>query len=598
MDRFFLSFFLGSIGASVMILLILFLKKGLHRHISPRWQYNIDIFMVALLVLPMLPGRILDTWGLNGWLFQGRAVSPIVFEGMQAQNNAVQAVGGSDWMQEFSISVTRFVPEEYFAAFTALWVIGAVVFMAVLFFCGQKLKLVRESAKQVENEEFVNLFRQAKSELGIKKNVLFGVSMVVKLPMTVGVFKPLVILPFHVFDRFTEQEIRHILLHELAHVKRCDTFFNNLVCLFQAIYWFNPLVYLAFRKIRLDREIACDFTVLNRLSNENYISYGETIIHFVEKLPYVHPISLSMEMGGSKGQLTKRIEKIADYNPETMWQRIKSIGIFTIIGILVFSQAPPISALGANNDGWYHFRGASVRYENLSSYFSGHQGSFVLYDMEKEQYAIYNKNASQTRVSPVSTYKIYSALIALETDAIDIERSIREWDGATYPFETWNQDQDLMTAMQNSVSWYFQDIDAQVGIEGLGSYFTRLSYGNYDLSGGIADYWMESSLRISPLEQVNLLKSFYENDTIFKTEHVNALKDVLRLAEKDGAVLSGKTGTGSVNGKVVNGWFVGYVENSGRTFIFATNIQGKDDAGSSTAVQITLSILNDKGIYS
>jgi len=52
-----------------------------------------------------------------------------------------------------------------------------------------------------------------------------------------------------------------------------------------------------------------------------------------------------------------------------------------------------------------------------------------------------------------------------------------------------------------------------------------------------------------------------------------------------------------VNGKVINGWFIGYVENNANTFIFATNIQGEDNAGGSAAVQITLSILKDKGIY-
>jgi len=154
-----------------------------------------------------------------------------------------------------------------------------------------------------------------------------------------------------------------------------------------------------------------------------------------------------------------------------------------------------------------------------------------------------------------------------------------------------------MSAMQNSVSWYFQDIDAQVGVEELTSYYTQLSYGNHDLSRGTTDYWMESSLLISPVEQVELLTDFYQNDTIFKSEHVDTLKSILRLSEKDGAVLSGKTGTGSVNGKVINGWFIGYVENNGHTFIFATNIQGEDNAGGSAAVQITLSILKDKGIY-
>jgi len=171
------------------------------------------------------------------------------------------------------------------------------------------------------------------------------------------------------------------------------------------------------------------------------------------------------------------------------------------------------------------------------------------------------------------------------------------WDCEIHPFEAWNQDQNLATAMRYSVNWYFQNFDRQVGLESL--YYYLASYGNSNLSGGIADFWIESSLRISPVEQVQLLTDFYRNDTVFETRHVNAVKDVLQLQENNGAVLSGKTGTGFVNGIVANGWFIGYVENSGRTFVFATYIQslGDGNAGGSVAAGITLSILEYKGIF-
>lgn len=237
-------------------------------------------------------------------------------------------------------------------------------------------------------------------------------------------------------------------------------------------------------------------------------------------------------------------------------------------------------------------------YEDLSSYFEGFEGSFVLYDLEADLFSIYNRDKSVIRVSPASTCKIISALIALETGVIDADRSARTWDGTIYPFDAWNKDQDIESALQNSVGWYFQGLDAQVGIEKLNSYYAQLSYGNHDLSGGVAKYWMEeSSLRISPVEQIEFLKGIYQNDTLFKPEHVNTAKNILRMSEKDGATLSGKTGTGVINNKLVNGWFIGYVEKNGHTFLFATNIQGEDNAGGSAAMQITLSILKDKSIY-
>ena len=117
------------------------------------------------------------------------------------------------------------------------------------------------------------------------------------------------------------------------------------------------------------------------------------------------------------------------------------------------------------------------------------------------------------------------------------------------------------------------------------------------LTGGITEYWMESSLRISPVEQVQLLKDFYLGKMSFKPEHVALVKEALQLEQKDRVTLSGKTGTGMINNKKVNGWFIGYVENKGKTFIFATNVQDENNASGSMATQITLDILAAKDIY-
>jgi bla regulator protein BlaR1 len=234
--------------------------------------------------------------------------------------------------------------------------------------------------------------------------------------------------------------------------------------------------------------------------------------------------------------------------------------------------------------------------EDFSRFFNGLDGSFVLYDLNKEVYTIHNMEMSTTRVSPNSTYKIVSALIALETEILEADNSFQQWNGTIHPFEAWNQNQHLTSAMQNSVNWYFQNFDTAVGMERLQYYLSELSYGNFNLSGG-ADFWIESSLRISPLEQVDFLRNFYQDNTVFSNEHSNTLRDVLRLQERNGAVLSGKTGTGSVNGNITNGWFVGYVETSDNTFVFATYIQGEDNAGGSVAAQIALSILEEMKIF-
>ena len=108
---------------------------------------------------------------------------------------------------------------------------------------------------------------------------------------------------------------------------------------------------------------------------------------------------------------------------------------------------------------------------------------------------------------------------------------------------------------------------------------------------------MESSLKISPAEQVALLVSLYQNDLPFALEHIQAVKDALFLSASGSNALYGKTGTGAVNGQDVNGWFVGFVEAQNRTCFFATNIHAEDDATGSTAAEITLSILSALSVW-
>ncbi|MFR5583752.1 MAG: penicillin-binding transpeptidase domain-containing protein [[Clostridium] scindens] len=201
---------------------------------------------------------------------------------------------------------------------------------------------------------------------------------------------------------------------------------------------------------------------------------------------------------------------------------------------------------------------------------------------------------STKRISPDSTFKIYSGLFALEEDIIHYDASGQKWDGTTYSFDTWNEDRTLATAMQNSVNWYFQNLDIQLGYQKLYSYYKKISYGNCNLTAGINYYWAESSLKISPVEQVMLLSNLLETAVAFEEEKMlQAIKNspYLFLILLIGR-LYGKTGTGVVNGQSSNGWFIGFLERGERVYCFATNLQNADNATGSNASEITVEILN------
>ena len=115
--------------------------------------------------------------------------------------------------------------------------------------------------------------------------------------------------------------------------------------------------------------------------------------------------------------------------------------------------------------------------------------------------------------------------------------------------------------------------------------------------GGLSSYWLESTLKISPVEQVELLKKLQTNNLEFHSNNLQAVKNSILLLSVNDKKLYGKTGTGRIDDKDVNGWFVGYIETTNNTCFFATNISANSDATGNSAAQITMSILSDMNIW-
>ena len=245
--------------------------------------------------------------------------------------------------------------------------------------------------------------------------------------------------------------------------------------------------------------------------------------------------------------------------------------------------------------------------EDLSSYFTGYDGCFVLFDQNKNEYSIYNEPKSQKQVSPCSTFKIMNALIGLETKVLTDQNTIFKWDGTAYQNEAWNKDQTLAAAITNSTFWYFQQNASKVGSDRMQSYIDKVDYGNKDISGGITQFWEQSSLKISPREQVEILKRIYTYQIPISKGNIDIVKRILVLSKENGATLSGKTGSGlkgigsfipqgTEDGYII-GWFIGYVERDNNVYYFATNIEGEKDAYGGKAKEITLKILKDKKLF-
>lgn len=594
MISFSIHFLFCNIFISIIIGAMILVKKISRKHLSSYNQYRIWFLLPIILSLPFFSIRPAGLSQLILWLRSAKSILlPTAVSAAPA--TATHPLPTSDWMNDFSISVTRTsFPAVSYLPF-ALWACGM---LAMIFFMVKsriRLLEIERSALLLQNQKARKLYKKCAAEMGIKRDIPVYSTAFLKSPIIVGMLRPRIYIPIHLISDYNETDMRYMLLHELQHYKHWDCLINCLMNLAAIVYWFNPVVWCALKQARSDREIACDTFVLQMLDADDYIGYGNTLLNFAQKVSH-SPFSLATGIGGSAKQIRKRILNIASYHPPTKRLKIRERILFAIMIALLLESTALIPVLASDTRVPLP-ADAVVRIEDLSDYFDGVEGSFVLYNSNSDTWDIYNEELATKRFSPDSTYKIYSALFALENQMITPSSSALKWDGQQYPFPEWNQDQTLASAMYHSVNWYFQELDRQADFDALKDFYQKIDYGNHDLSGGLPEFWMESSLKISALEQVELLKKLYTNEFHFDNANVQAVKDSLTLSVSGQAVLSGKTGTGVVNGKNINGWLIGYVETISNTWFFATNIQGSDHADSTRASEITLSILSDKGIY-
>jgi hypothetical protein len=141
----------------------------------------------------------------------------------------------------------------------------------------------------------------------------------VDAPAICGFWRKHLLLPAGLLERFSREELRHVFLHELAHLKRRDLEVGWVVALLQALHWFNPILRYAFKCMRADRELATDALVLSVAGENQALTYGETIIRLLEN--FTRPSAAASAVGILEGRtvMKRRMAMIAGYKKGCQW---------------------------------------------------------------------------------------------------------------------------------------------------------------------------------------------------------------------------------------------------------------------------------------
>ena len=238
---------------------------------------------------------------------------------------------------------------------------------------------------------------------------------------------------------------------------------------------------------------------------------------------------------------------------------------------------------------------------DLSHFFAGYQGAFVLFDVAANRTIRHNPAQCARWVFPCSTYKIFNSLLFLETGILQNENQVEKWDGKKRPIAEWNQNQTLQSAYAVSAVWYYQRLASRVSPKTTQRYVEAVRYGNRQIPSSfnhrLPHYWLDGPLQISPDDQIAFLMCLQRGDVPFSRRTQTIVRRIMVQQKAGDTVLRGKTGTDGnwATGITTLGWYVGYLEKAGRPYIFAANMTyGKNPSGKK-AKEIVLNILKSRG---
>jgi beta-lactamase class D len=227
----------------------------------------------------------------------------------------------------------------------------------------------------------------------------------------------------------------------------------------------------------------------------------------------------------------------------------------------------------------------------------GIEGTIVISSLKSGLTFIHNDTRANERFTAASTFKILNTLISLEEKAVSGKDDVFKWDGQTYLIPDWNRDQTLESAFKVSCVWCYQELARKVGAEKYRYYLRRSSYGELHEPFVETTFWLDGSLEISAIEQVEFLKKVYQRTLPFSTSSYETLQKIMLTEQTPAYTIRAKTGFSGRKSKPKAGWYVGYVETNNDVWIFATNLEVRDQKDLPLRLKLTREALQAKGVF-
>ncbi|MFP6617541.1 MAG: M56 family metallopeptidase, partial [Candidatus Hydrogenedentota bacterium] len=373
-----------SIHASLVLVVVLVLQIALGKKLSARWRYAMWGIVVARLLVP---------WNYD---------VPVITETVYAPKAEIAALAPSDSVpavvkkliveQPFAQPITQLPTTETIAEAAApvqmpltvdsaaqvepatsstpkeafqlpnIWTIAfAVWLLAAILIPGtilvNHLRMIRRALAASNNPPswVLDTLDQARSEIGLTICPTIRVTSEIHAPTLVGAIRPKILLPKNLIEDSSSEEMRLFLLHELTHLKTGDIWFSWLWCIALSLHWFNPLMWWVGTRIRRDRELACDESVLRQIGDSAKGDYAHALLKAMEHVSGKTRQRYRFGLAGiaeNKSEMQRRVESILA--PIIRSKRLRLASALVLTGILCASFVqliPTTKFVGAQDSG-------------------------------------------------------------------------------------------------------------------------------------------------------------------------------------------------------------------------------------------------------
>jgi bla regulator protein blaR1 len=298
----------GLFLALVAGLVLMLTKKS-----SPAFRYNL-VFTQLVIFIAGCTCTFIWEWNNNPW------------------NEVVQPVSGALHLSNNMLSGFTAICAKYFSANAPV-----ILFIWSIFFIARTVKvmggLVYVSRARHRNVYGVEEVWKQKiallcEQLQLKKAVTLLESGYVKMPLVIGHFKPVILIPLGMLSGLPVNQIEAVLLHELAHIRRNDYFINLLQHVAEAVFFFNPGLLWISSLLRDEREHCCDDMALEQTKNKR--AFIEALISFKEHTVQGYAVAFP----GRKDHLLQRVSRILNNKNNTLNAGEK---LFCMSGVLILT---------------------------------------------------------------------------------------------------------------------------------------------------------------------------------------------------------------------------------------------------------------------